>query len=208
MILFLDFDGTLAELASRTEAELPPCTESALQMVNRIRALKATAVGSLVVIRHGAGVETRYAHLSALALDDVALPLAHGQSMTKPSVVGRVLTALQPQEGETILEIGTGSGFQAAVMASLADETPEGRSILAFARERYGVTAELPADATIIPFTAQTRLSGALAATMRYAIWRAPANTRASRCSPCSRTARASSSTPSGRWPSSTTCRA
>ena len=49
---------------------------------------------------------------------------------------------------------------EAAVLASLADETPEGRSILAFARERYGVTAELPPDATIIPFTAQTRLSG------------------------------------------------
>jgi K+-transporting ATPase ATPase B chain len=49
---------------------------------------------------------------------------------------------------------------EAAVLASLADETPEGRSILAFARERYGITAELPPDATIIPFTAQTRLSG------------------------------------------------
>jgi K+-transporting ATPase ATPase B chain len=49
---------------------------------------------------------------------------------------------------------------EAAVLASLADETPEGRSILAFARDRHGVTAELPPDATIIPFTAQTRLSG------------------------------------------------
>jgi K+-transporting ATPase ATPase B chain len=49
---------------------------------------------------------------------------------------------------------------EAAVLASLADETPEGRSILAFARERYGIAAELPPDAAIIPFTAQTRLSG------------------------------------------------
>jgi K+-transporting ATPase ATPase B chain len=49
---------------------------------------------------------------------------------------------------------------EAAVLASLADETPEGRSIIAFARERYGIAAELPADATVIPFTAQTRLSG------------------------------------------------
>jgi K+-transporting ATPase ATPase B chain len=42
----------------------------------------------------------------------------------------------------------------------LADETPESRSLLAFARERYGIIAELPADATAVPLPAQTRLSG------------------------------------------------
>jgi potassium-transporting ATPase ATP-binding subunit len=52
----------------------------------------------------------------------------------------------------------------AAVLASLGDGTPEGRSILAFAR-RYDIAAELPADAdpaafTVVPFTANTRLSG------------------------------------------------
>jgi K+-transporting ATPase ATPase B chain len=50
---------------------------------------------------------------------------------------------------------------EAAVLSSLADETPEGRSILAFARDRYGIAAPaLPDGARIIPFTAQTRLSG------------------------------------------------
>jgi K+-transporting ATPase ATPase B chain len=49
---------------------------------------------------------------------------------------------------------------EAAVLASLADETPEGRSILAFARDRFSIVAELSADATVIPFTAQTRISG------------------------------------------------
>ena len=49
----------------------------------------------------------------------------------------------------------------AAYLASLADETPEGRSIVALARERYGVAPQpLPPGATIIPFSAQTRLSG------------------------------------------------
>jgi K+-transporting ATPase ATPase B chain len=49
----------------------------------------------------------------------------------------------------------------AAVMASLADETPEGRSILAFARERHGIPApEIPAGARAVPFSAQTRISG------------------------------------------------
>ncbi|WP_160122488.1 potassium-transporting ATPase subunit KdpB [Rhodovarius lipocyclicus] len=49
---------------------------------------------------------------------------------------------------------------QAALLASLADETPEGRSILAYARERHGLTATRPEGATVVPFTAQTRLSG------------------------------------------------
>ncbi len=49
---------------------------------------------------------------------------------------------------------------EAAVLASLADETPEGRSILAFARERHGIAATTPDGARAVPFTAQTRISG------------------------------------------------
>lgn len=50
---------------------------------------------------------------------------------------------------------------EAAMLASLADETPEGRSVLAFALDRYGLAApSLPGDAVVIPFTAQTRVSG------------------------------------------------
>jgi len=50
---------------------------------------------------------------------------------------------------------------EAALIASLADETPEGRSIVVLARERFNIrVATLPEGAEIIPFTAQTRLSG------------------------------------------------
>ncbi|MCC7282312.1 MAG: potassium-transporting ATPase subunit KdpB [Acetobacteraceae bacterium] len=57
----------------------------------------------------------------------------------------------------------------AAVMASLGDETPEGRSILAFARDRYGIAEHaVPAGALIVPFTAQTRISGLDAGETRY----------------------------------------
>jgi len=58
---------------------------------------------------------------------------------------------------------------EAAVLASLADETPEGRSILAFARERHGITTpDLPPGAEVVPFTAQTRISGLDTAAGRY----------------------------------------
>ena len=46
------------------------------------------------------------------------------------------------------------------VLASLGDDTPEGRSILSFARDRYGVVHEAPAGATVVPFSANTRVSG------------------------------------------------
>jgi protein-L-isoaspartate(D-aspartate) O-methyltransferase len=65
---------------------------------------------------------THYApeHLEGLALDDVGLPLAHAQTMTKPSLIGRMLAALAPESGDTVLEIGTGSGFQAAAISTAA----------------------------------------------------------------------------------------
>ncbi len=51
---------------------------------------------------------------------------------------------------------------EAVLLSSLADETPEGRSIVALAKSRYGLaeTDLTQAGATIVPFTAQTRMSG------------------------------------------------
>jgi K+-transporting ATPase ATPase B chain len=49
---------------------------------------------------------------------------------------------------------------EAAQLASLADETPEGRSIVVLAKERYGLRERALQGATLVPFTAQTRMSG------------------------------------------------
>ena len=48
----------------------------------------------------------------------------------------------------------------AAMLSSLSDETPEGRSIVALAQERYGFSDTVAADTTFIPFSATTRMSG------------------------------------------------
>ena len=58
----------------------------------------------------------------ALAYADLEIPLAGGQKMMKPVVEGRMLQALELQPGEDVLEIGTGSGFATACLASLARE--------------------------------------------------------------------------------------
>jgi K+-transporting ATPase ATPase B chain len=48
----------------------------------------------------------------------------------------------------------------AAMLSSLADETPEGRSIVGFAETHYAMTPREIPDAVLVPFTAQTRMSG------------------------------------------------
>ncbi len=58
----------------------------------------------------------------ALAYADVEIPLGHGQRMMKPVIEGRALQALLLQDGEEVLEIGTGGGYLAACMGALARE--------------------------------------------------------------------------------------
>ena len=55
-----------------------------------------------------------------LAFADSEIPLAHGQRMMTPSVEGRLLQALDPGPADTVLEVGTGSGFLTACLAGLA----------------------------------------------------------------------------------------
>lgn len=55
-----------------------------------------------------------------LAFADLALPLAHGEHMMKPVVEGRMLQALELGGEESVLEVGTGSGFITACLAHLA----------------------------------------------------------------------------------------
>lgn len=53
------------------------------------------------------------------AYEDMPLPIACGQTISQPSVVGLMTQALNPQPRDTVLEVGTGSGYQAAILAHL-----------------------------------------------------------------------------------------
>ncbi len=55
-----------------------------------------------------------------LAFTDMSIPLGDGQVMMPPRVEARIVQALNLQEDETVLEIGTGSGYVTALLASLA----------------------------------------------------------------------------------------
>lgn len=53
------------------------------------------------------------------AYDDTALPIANGQTISQPSVVGLMTDALRPTQRCKVLEIGAGSGYQAAILSQL-----------------------------------------------------------------------------------------
>lgn len=54
------------------------------------------------------------------AYDDTSLPIGHGQTISQPSTQARYLQALELTGHERVLEIGTGSGYQAALLAFVA----------------------------------------------------------------------------------------
>ncbi|RPI54535.1 MAG: protein-L-isoaspartate(D-aspartate) O-methyltransferase [Acidobacteria bacterium] len=58
--------------------------------------------------------------MRAHAYEDRPLPIGQGQTISQPYIVGYMTDALQLEPGHTVLEIGTGSGYQAAVLAEIA----------------------------------------------------------------------------------------
>jgi K+-transporting ATPase ATPase B chain len=67
----------------------------------------------------------------------------------------RMAAGLYPVPGVTERDLA-----EAAVLSSLGDDTPEGRSILSYVRDRHAIAPARPEGAEVIPFTANTRVSG------------------------------------------------
>jgi protein-L-isoaspartate(D-aspartate) O-methyltransferase len=56
------------------------------------------------------------------AYEDAALPIGHGQTISQPYMVARICEALRVRPGDRVLDVGSGSGYQAAVLAELGAE--------------------------------------------------------------------------------------
>ncbi|WP_084602926.1 potassium-transporting ATPase subunit KdpB [Rubritepida flocculans] len=155
-IIFLIAVATLVGLAS-WNGQPPSVPVLAALLITLI----PTTIGGLLSAIGIAGMD-RLVRFNVLATSGRAVEAAGDVSVLLLDKTGtitqgsRQAAAFVPAPGVPEHEVA-----EAAVLASLADETPEGRSILAFARERYGIAApELPAEAKVMPFTAQTRISG------------------------------------------------
>ena len=58
----------------------------------------------------------------SMAYEDGPLPIGHGQTISQPYIVAFMTAALDPKPHDRVLEIGTGSGYQAAVLSGLVAE--------------------------------------------------------------------------------------
>ncbi|WAR44271.1 protein-L-isoaspartate(D-aspartate) O-methyltransferase [Methylomonas rapida] len=57
----------------------------------------------------------------SFAYENRPLPIGHGQTISQPYIVAIMTDLLKPKPGDKVLEIGTGSGYQAAILAELVD---------------------------------------------------------------------------------------
>jgi protein-L-isoaspartate(D-aspartate) O-methyltransferase len=62
------------------------------------------------------------ANTAASAYEDYPIPIGEGQTISQPYIVALMTQLLKPKETDIVLEIGTGSGYQAAVLAELTQE--------------------------------------------------------------------------------------
>lgn len=91
------------------------------QMVEQqVRAWEVLDPGVLQVLKDVPREQFVPTGYEALAFADTAIPIGHGEEMMTPTLEGRVLQALNPGNGDQVLEIGTGTGFLAACFARLA----------------------------------------------------------------------------------------
>ncbi len=154
-IIFLIAVGTIPGFASYAGGSIPVVMLAALFIT-----LIPTTIAALLSAIGIAGMD-RLVRFNVLAKSGRAVEAAGDIDVllldkTGTITIGdRQASEFRAVGGATVEELA-----DAALFASLSDETPEGRSIAALSRERYGLSRELPADAEVIPFTAQTRVSG------------------------------------------------
>jgi protein-L-isoaspartate(D-aspartate) O-methyltransferase len=78
--------------------------------------------------------------LASRAYEDTALPIGYGQTISQPYIVARMTEHLLQVEPRTVLEVGTGSGYQAAILSRLVDKvysTERIEALATLARQRF-----------------------------------------------------------------------
>ncbi|MDJ0787531.1 MAG: protein-L-isoaspartate(D-aspartate) O-methyltransferase [Myxococcota bacterium] len=83
---------------------------------------------------------------AASAYTDGPLPIGHEQTISQPFIVASMTELLEPEAGDRILEVGTGSGYQAAVLAELVAEVHTIEIVPELAETSRRLLAELGYD--------------------------------------------------------------
>jgi K+-transporting ATPase ATPase B chain len=119
-----------------------------------------TTIGALLSAIGIAGMD-RLVRRNVLALSGRAVEAAGDCSTLLLDKTGTItLGNRQATEFLALSGVDEQELADAAQLSSLADETPEGRSIVVLAKERYGLRERSVVEGTLVPFTAETRMSG------------------------------------------------
>jgi K+-transporting ATPase ATPase B chain len=154
-IVFLLAVVTLQPFAVYSGAE-----QEVIVLVALLVTLIPTTIGALLSAIGIAGMD-RLVRRNVLALSGRAVEAAGDCSTLLLDKTGTItLGNRQAAEFLPLLGVEEADLADAAQLSSLADETPEGRSIVVLAKERYGLRERHLEEGTLVPFTAETRMSG------------------------------------------------
>jgi potassium-transporting ATPase ATP-binding subunit len=168
-IIFLLAVATLQPLAIYTKAVQGFAPDSpaldahgvtGIVLVSLLVCLIPTTIGALLSAIGIAGMD-RLVQRNVLALSGRAVEAAGDVNTLLLDKTGtitlgnRQASEFVPLDGVPVEQLAA-----AAQLSSLADETPEGRSVVGFAQSQYGLREPAVAGATWVPFSAQTRMSG------------------------------------------------
>lgn len=154
-IVFLIAVVTLQPFAVYSDAE-----QDVIVLVALLVCLIPTTIGALLSAIGIAGMDRLVQH-NVLAMSGRAVEAAGDCSTLLLDKTGTItLGNRQAAEFLPLAGVAEERLAAAAQLASLADETPEGRSIVVLAKERFGLRERDVGHATLVPFTAQTRMSG------------------------------------------------
>ncbi|MDF2712474.1 MAG: potassium-transporting ATPase subunit, partial [Nonomuraea muscovyensis] len=168
-IIFLVATATMQPLAIFAKSVNPGVPDSlaltadgvsGIVLVSLIVCLIPTTIGALLSAIGIAGMD-RLVQRNVLAMSGRAVEAAGDVSTLLLDKTGTI-TLGNRQAGEFVPVPGVSERelAEAAQLSSLADETPEGRSIVVFAKQRYGLREREIHGAEWVQFTAQTRMSG------------------------------------------------
>ena len=151
----------LAVVALQPMAAYAGQQQSILVLVALLVCLIPTTIGSLLSAIGIAGMD-RLVQRNVLAMSGRAVEAAGDVSTLLLDKTGTI--TLGARQAVDFMPVGGVSQEElagAAQLASLADETPEGRSIVVLAKEKFALRGRELTGSTVIPFTAETRMSGA-----------------------------------------------
>ncbi len=154
-IIFLIAVGTIPGFASYAGGSIPVAILAALLIT-----LIPTTIAALLSAIGIAGMD-RLVRFNVLAKSGRAVEAAGDVDVLLLDKTGTITIGdRQASEFRSVGGTSDAELAEAALLASLADETPEGRSIVVLARDRFNLQRPMPDGAEVIPFTAQTRVSG------------------------------------------------